>query len=140
MTEDFTMSRKPNPFMEYNGIEICSISLDHSVLKATITDNSKNPYGMIHGGLMYTMMDCVSGITARADNHAYVTQNVYVNYLSNVKDQDVIYAEGTVVRRGNMITVVHAIVRTEDGQLLADGTVDMFRLDSSDERISRETK
>ena len=29
-------------------------------------------------------------------------------------------------------TVVHAIVRTEDGQLLADGTVDIFRLDSND--------
>ena len=136
MTEEFAMSRKPNPFMEYNGIEICSISLDHSVLKATITENSKNPYGMVHGGLMYTMMDCVSGITARADNHAYVTQNVYVNYLSNVKDQDVIYAEGTVIRRGNVVTVVHAIVRTDDGQLLADGIVDMFRLDSNDDRIS----
>ena len=128
MNEDFPMSRKRNPFMEYNGIEICDISLDHSVLKATITDNSKNPYGMIHGGLMYTMMDCVSGITARADNHAYVTQNVYVNYLGNVKDQDVIYAEGTVVRRGKTVTIIHAIVRTEDGKLLADGTVDMFRL------------
>ena len=126
--EEYAISRMKNPFMEYNGIEICSISQDHSVLKATITGNSRNPYGMIHGGLLYTMMDCVSGITARADNHHYVTQNVYVNYLSNVKDQDVIYAEGTVVRRGRSVTVIHAITRTEDGKLLADGTVSMFRL------------
>ena len=129
MSEDFANSRMRNPFMEYNGIEIVSISLDHSVLKATITDNSKNPYGLIHGGLMYTMMDCVSGVTARADDHAYVTHNVYVNYLSNAKDQDEIFAEGTVVRRGKTVTVVHAIVRTKDGKLLADGTVDMFRID-----------
>ena len=128
MADDFPMSRKPNPFMEYNGIEICSISMDHSVLKATITENSLNPFGMIHGGLLYTMMDCVAGITARADNNVYVTQNVYVNYLSNVKDAKVIYAEGTVVKRGKTLTIIHAIVRTEDGQILSDGTVDMFRI------------
>ena len=129
MADEFALSRLKNPFMEYNGIEIVSISLDHSVLKATITDNSKNPYGMIHGGLLYTLMDCSAGITARADNHNYVTQNVYVNYLGNVKDQAVIYAEGTVVKRGRNVTVIHAIARTEDGKLLADGTVSMHRVD-----------
>ena len=128
MSEQYALSRKKNPFMEYNNIEICSISPEHSVVKAVITPDSKNPYGMVHGGLLYTMMDCVSGITARADDNNYVTQSVYVNYLSNVTDQDVVYAEGTVVRRGGKVTVIHAIARTEDGKLLADGTVDMFRL------------
>ena len=129
MAEEFALSRLKNPFMEYNGIEICSISLEHSVLKATISDNSKNPYGMVHGGLLYTMMDCSAGITARADNHNYVTQNVNVTYLGNVKDEDVIYAEGTVIKRGKTVTVIHTIARTEAGKLLADGTVSMFRLD-----------
>ncbi len=129
MSEEFTQSRLPNPFMTYNGIEICSVSADHSVLKATITENSKNPYGMIHGGLIYTMMDCVAGITARADDRRYVTQSVYVNYLSNVKAPDFIYAESTIVKRGRKLTIVHTIVRTEDGKLLADGTVDMFTVE-----------
>ena len=128
MSDEFANSRLKNPFMEYNGIGIVSVSLDKSVLKATITDNSKNPYGMIHGGLIYTMMDCVAGVTARADGHKYVTQSVYVNYLSNDKDVDTIIAEGTVVKRGGTITIVRAIVRTEDGRLLSDGTIDMFRL------------
>ena len=129
MAEEFALSRLKNPFMEHNGIEICSISLEHSVLKATLTDNSKNPYGMVHGGLLYTMMDCAAGITARADDHNYVTQNVSVTYLGNVKDEDVIYAEGTVVKRGKTVTVIRTIARTESGKLLADGTVNMFRLD-----------
>ncbi|WP_026658632.1 PaaI family thioesterase [Butyrivibrio sp. AC2005] len=127
-TDEFVISRMKNPFMEHNGIEIVSISLEHSVLKATITDKSRNPYGMIHGGLIYTMMDCSAGITARADNNNYVTQNVNVTYLGNVKDRDVIYAEGTVIKRGKSVTVVHSIVRTEEGKLLADGTISMFKL------------
>ncbi len=125
---EFELSRKRNPFMEYNGIEIVSVSMEGSVLKANICENSENPYGMIHGGLIYTMMDCVAGITARADNQNYVTQNAYITYLSNVKEASCIYAEGDVVRRGKNVTVVHTIVRTEEGKLLADGTVSMHRV------------
>ena len=117
-----------NPFMEYNNIEICSISPEGSTLKATITENSKNPYGMIHGGLLYTMIDCAAGITARADGNRYVTQNVYVNYYSNVIDQDEVFVDSTVIKRGNAITVIRATVRTEVGKVLAEGDVNMFRL------------
>ena len=127
--KDFEKSRMYNPFMAHNNIEIIDISPEHSVLKATITDNSKNPYGMLHGGLIYTLLDCVAGITARADGNDYVTQNVYVNYLSNVKDQDEVFAESEVIKRGNTVTVVHAIVRTESGQVLATAEVNMFRVE-----------
>ena len=130
MADDFPMSRRPNPFMEYNDIEIESISPDHSVLKCTLSEHSQNPFGMIHGGLLYTMMDCVAGITARADGHKYVTQSVYCNYLSNVNDQDVVFAESEVIRRGRTVCVFHTFVRTKDGKVLSDGTVDMFRVDN----------
>ncbi len=125
----FPKSYQKNPFMDYNHIEICEVSLDHSLLKATITPESKNPYGMLHGGLIYTMLDCVAGITARADGNDYVTQNVYVNYMRNVTDEDTVYAESEVVRRGRTLTVVHAFVRTESGQVLATAEVNMFRVE-----------
>ena len=121
-------NEKRIPFMDYNGIDIVSVSTEHSVLKATLTENSENPYGLIHGGLIYTMMDCTAGITARADGNAYVTQNSYVNFLSNVKGEKEIYSESDVIRRGKTMTIVHVIVRTESGQILADGVVDMFRV------------
>ena len=125
----FPKSYQKNPFMDYNHIEICEVSLDHSLLKATITPESKNPYGMLHGGLIYTMLDCVAGITARADGNDYVTQNVYVNYMSNVNNQPEIYAESEVIKRGKTVTVVHALVRTPSGQILATAEVNMFRVE-----------
>ncbi|MCR4585441.1 MAG: PaaI family thioesterase [Lachnospiraceae bacterium] len=117
-----------NPFMEYNNIEVVSVSTEKSVLKAEISENSLNPYGMIHGGLLYTMIDCTAGITARADGNPYVTQNSYVNFLYNVKDEKVIYAESDVIRRGKTVVVVHVRVYTTDGKDLADAVVDMFRV------------
>ena len=65
---------------------------------------------------------------ARADGESYVTQNAYVNYLSNTPDNDDIYAESDVVRRGASIVVVHVKVYTADGKDIADATVDMFHI------------
>ena len=117
-----------NPFMEYNGIEVISASTDKTELRARISHDSENPYGMIHGGLIYTMIDCCAGITARADGHKYVTQNAYLNYLSNSAGEAEIYAQSDVVRRGKTVVVVHVRVYTKDGADLADGIVDMFRI------------
>ncbi len=114
--------------MEYNNIEVVSVSTEKTVLVAHIKDTSLNPYGMIHGGLLYTMIDCAAGITARADGNPYVTQNSYVNYLSNAAGKERIYAESDVIRRGKTVVVVHVRVYTEDGLNLADGVVDMFRV------------
>ena len=119
-----------NPFMEYNGIEVQSVSTEKSVLCATIGKNSENPYGMIHGGLICTMIDCVAGITARADGNPYVTQDSYVNFLSNSAGEERIYAESDVIRRGKTIVAVHVRVYTPGGKDLADGIVNMFRIES----------
>ncbi len=126
--KDYPLSMMKNPFMEHNGIEICDVSPEGSRLRAVITETSLNPYGMIHGGLLFTMLDIVAGVTARADNHNYVTQSVYVNYLGNLKDVSEIFAESEVIKRGNAITVIHSMVKSAEGKLLADATVDMFRL------------
>ena len=117
-----------NPFMEYNNIEVAEVSEHKSRMVAHIGADSKNPYGMIHGGLIYTMIDCCAGITARADGESYVTQNAYVNYLSNTSENADIYAESDVVRRGASIVVVHVKVFTADGKDIADATVDMFHV------------
>lgn len=117
-----------NPFMEENGIEIVSESAERVVLRAVPSKKQRNPYGMVHGGLLYTMIDCAAGITARADGKAYVTQNSYVNFLANTEKEEELLAETNVIRRGATIVAVHVELRTVDGRKLADAVVDMFRI------------
>ncbi|MCR5129103.1 MAG: PaaI family thioesterase [Lachnospiraceae bacterium] len=117
-----------NPFMEENGIEIVSESAERTVLRVIPQKKHRNPYNMIHGGLLFTMIDCAAGITARADGNAYVTQNSYVNFLNNTDQEEEVLAETDVIRRGTTIVVVHVVVRTSDGKKLADAVVDMFRV------------
>jgi acyl-CoA thioesterase len=117
-----------NPFMEENGIEIVAESTERTVLRVVPQKMHKNPYNMIHGGLLFTMIDCAAGITARADGNIYVTQNAYVNFLTNTDQEEEILAETDVIRRGATIVAVHVVVRTAAGKQLADAVVDMFRI------------
>ena len=55
------------PFLMENGIVIDEVTKDGAVLRCRVRDNQKNPYGMIHGGLLFTIQDCCCGATARAE-------------------------------------------------------------------------
>ena len=96
---DLTAYRKSNPFMDFCGIEAVRAEHDDCEVKMTITATDKNTHGFVHGGLLFTLADCVAGLTARSDGRNYVTQSAHI---------------------------IRVQIKSEDGRLLADGTVDMF--------------
>ena len=46
-----------------------SVERDRAVFKLTIRPESKNPYGMIHGGAIYTLADNATGVAACTDGN-----------------------------------------------------------------------
>ena len=116
-----------NPFMRYHHMKITKVSPECSEITMEVHPDGLNIMGMVHGGLIYSLADVVTGITARADGRKYVTQSAHVNFIGNVSEGTVT-AKGILVRRGRSITIVHGVVEDENGRLLADVTVDMFCL------------
>ena len=55
-----------NPFMQYNHIEIVSVTSDSAVMSLDIRRDTTNIYGYVHGGAFFTMADCCAGLTARS--------------------------------------------------------------------------
>ena len=53
-----------NAFMLHNHIELESVEQDRAVFRLTIRPESKNPYGMVHGGAIYTLADNATGAAA----------------------------------------------------------------------------
>lgn len=122
---NFAEYERSNSYMHHNNIRIDSVERDHCIVRVDLTQKSKNIYGYVHGGLMYSMADCVAGLTARTDGRAYVTQSSHMNFLRNT-DQGTIYAEGTAIKRGKMITVIRINVYDEKNRQLIDGVIDMM--------------
>ena len=69
-----------NAFVQACGIEIWELEEDHAVMGTAARPELLNPMGMLHGGLLFTLADCCSGVTARTDGRTYVTQTGSLNY------------------------------------------------------------
>lgn len=117
--------KRNNPFMDHCGIRPVLCELDHGVVEFEIDPVCKNPHGVVHGGMLFTMADCVAGLTARSDGRDYVTQSSHINFLSNAKE-GTLRAEGTVIKRGRTIVIIHVQITDSTGRLMVDGVMDMF--------------
>ena len=122
LVEDEKMDQ--NYFMIQNGISVVELTEEHAVLRAEITQKSLNPYGYVHGGLLFTMADCAAGLLARTDGRNYVTQTAAGNFIGNVKS-GVIIAKSSVVSRKKRISVMQVDIYCEE-TLLADFSVNMY--------------
>ena len=74
---------KKNQFMSYNHIELEHVEPDYAVFRLDIRPESRNIFGMVHGGALYTMADNAAGSAAHTDGRNYVTQNGSLHFLRN---------------------------------------------------------
>ena len=116
---------KHNPFMEHSFVEIEELTPERAVASLTIRPEVRNPYGMVHGGALYTLADNAAGFAAHTDGRAYVTQSSNLYFLRN-QTEGVVCAEATVRRRGRTTCLVEVDITGADGALLASGTFVYF--------------
>ena len=60
-------TERMNQFAVYNHIEMVEVEPDHAIFRLNIRPESKNGYGMVHGGAIYAMADNATGFAAHTD-------------------------------------------------------------------------
>lgn len=136
MKEDelyYKQEAESNPYLKMNHIEIDKIQRDYVRLCVTLRPELCNPYGMAHGGLLFTMSDCCAGINARTDGRNYVTLDADFHFLKNVRG-GVLIAESRLIHRGKTTCLLRVTIHDEDGTVLTDGTFTMFCIDRKKEK------
>jgi uncharacterized protein (TIGR00369 family) len=82
-----------------------------------------NPIGMVHGGLVCTILDTATGCAAHSTLAAgvgYTSVEIKVNYLRPVlSDTGVLTATGQVIKGGNRVIFAEGNVTTGAGELVA---------------------
>ena len=124
-TEDLM---RGNAFMFHNYIEMESAERDKAVFKLVIRPESKNPYGSVHGGAIYTMADNAAGAVAHSDGRYYVTQTSSLHFLRN-QAEGVVRAEARIRHRGKSTCLVDVDITGEGNILLATGQFTYFCVD-----------
>ena len=124
-TEDLM---RGNAFMFHNYIEMESAERDKAVFKLVIRPESKNPYGIVHGGAIYTMADNAAGAVAHSDGRYYVTQTSSLHFLRN-QAEGVVRAEARIRHRGKSTCLGAVEITGEGNLLLATGQFTYFCVD-----------
>ena len=117
-----------NAFAQYNHMELESVRPDGAVFRLEIRPESKNPFGMVHGGALYTLADDAAGGAAHSDGRHYVTQHGDLHFLDN-RAHGTIRAAGRVRHRGRSTVLVDVEITDEAGVLLATGAFSYFCVD-----------
>ncbi|EOS65388.1 PaaI family thioesterase [Oscillibacter sp. 1-3] len=117
-----------NAFMRYNHMELESVQPDRAVFRLDIRPESRNPFGMVHGGALYTLADNAAGVAVHTDGRAYVTQAGSLHFLRN-QSEGTVRAEGRVRHRGQSTCLAEVDITGGDGALLATGEFTFFRVD-----------
>ena len=114
-------SNRLGTFSQINGIRITEVGDGCAKGELEITEGSMNPLGIVHGGLICTMMDQVTGVAACSRGSTCRTINCEVRFMApGVKGKLHAYAEA--VRMGGSMAVIRAEVRDDAGTLCAEGT------------------
>ena len=114
-----------NSYMNHNFMELEFLEPDHAVFKLEIRQESRNTFGMVHGGALYSLADNATGSAAHTDGRHYVTQNGSLNFLSN-QPAGTIRADARVRHRGGTTCLIDVDITGEGGKLLATGSFTYF--------------
>ena len=127
--EERTRARiRKNGFMIHNHIELESVEKDRAVFRLDIRPESCNPYGMVHGGAIYTLADNAAGTAAHSDGRYYVTQTSALHFLRN-QSRGTVRAAAWVRHRGKSTVLTAVDITGEGGKLLATGEFTFFCVD-----------
>ncbi len=91
--------------------------------RCTPGESAYNPIGTVHGGLVCTLLDSVTGCAVQETLEAglgYTSLEIKVNYLRPVHaGAGDLHAIGRVTRRGRRVAFAEGEVRDREGQLVA---------------------
>lgn len=103
-------------FINYNNMEI--INDDDIKVKVKITDETLNPFNIVHGGLIFSIGDTVMGVKIRSLGRNAVTLNSSINFISPGVGKYLI-ATCKIIKTGKKTCVLEATIKNDLDKLVA---------------------
>jgi uncharacterized protein (TIGR00369 family) len=92
-----------------------------------------NPIGAVHGGLLCTLLDSVTGCAIHSTlpkGKGYTTVEIKVNYLKAVRlNSGLLTATGTVVKAGSRVGFAEGVITDAGGAVVATATSTLLVFD-----------
>ncbi len=115
-------------YMQFLGIEVLELREGYALARMRYKKELANPYGMFHGGSLYSMADIVAGLSACMSGHYVTTVSGNLNFLLPAKETEYVFCEAVLLRQGKHLIVFEVKLKDEGGRLLDSGEFTYFIL------------
>jgi uncharacterized protein (TIGR00369 family) len=114
------------PISRVLGFALVEVEEGRAVFAVQPEERHYNPIGLVHGGLLATVLDSAMGCAVHstlAAGAAYSTLEIKVNFTRPVtKDSGLLRCEARIVHRGRLTATAEGAVRDEKGRVCAHGS------------------
>ena len=116
------------PLMDWLKAQVIAVEEGKIEIQFTVEKYMLNPIGILHGGIMATMLDEVMGAACFTLGRpvGYATINMNLDYLNPAKVGEKVIAKGTIVRAGKTVIHAEAILVNADEKVLAKATSNLI--------------
>jgi len=115
---------RSSQFASWMGITLVNIDDGESEVRLDVSKHHLNPGGIVHGGVLATLLDASIGLALRSKlgmSVEHVTIELNVHYISPARAGALI-GRGRAVRVGGRVSYGEAELLTGDGRLVARGS------------------
>ncbi len=119
-----------SPFPQHMGMQLAAIDLDAATVILDVRHCHMQPFGMVHGGVLSTLIDTATFWAAflrLPEDAGLVNIDLKLNYLKPATT-GLLTAQGRCIRAGSNISYAEAAVKDAGGGLLAHGTSTLMAL------------
>ena len=118
-------------FSQWLGISIIEIKEGYSKIKMTVREEMINGFGIVHGGIAFSLADSAFAFACNNRNILSVALDTSINFLKAVKVNDVLIAEANELHNGRSTGLYHINITNQQNETVAVFKGTCFRTSKS---------
>ncbi len=100
-------------FSQWLGIEVLEINAGYSKIKMTVRPEMVNGFGIVHGGIAFSLADSAFAFACNNRNVLSVALDTAINFLKPVHVGDVLIAEAKELHNGKSTGLYHITITNQ---------------------------
>ena len=118
-------------FSQWLGIELLEIREGYSRIRMTIRPEMVNGFGIIHGGIAFSLADSAFAFACNNRNRLSVALDTSINFIKPVHTADILTAEARELHNGKSTGLYHINIHNQHDHLVAQFKGLCYRTDKS---------
>jgi acyl-CoA thioesterase len=106
-------------FSRWMGVEIEKLGLGYCTMKAIITPEMLNGFGIAHGGISYSLADSTLAFASNSRGIQCVSIETSISHVKKIQLNDILKAEAKELHRGEKTGIYEVNVTNQRSELVA---------------------